>query len=72
MKLVLPFILLFIASCAGTAPKRTPSSEVSFRPGIVDSVQSRVRLFPDESDGGYNFYLETKNDNGEYVDADTE
>ncbi len=70
MKLVLPFILLFIASCAGTAPKRTPSSEVSFRPGIVDSVQSRVRLFPDESDGGYNFYLETKNDNGEYVDAD--
>ena len=70
MKLGILFFLIFLTSCAATAPKRTPSSEASFRPGIVDSHKSRVRLFPAENEQFYNFYLELKNPQGEYVDCD--
>lgn len=70
MKLGLIFFLILLTSCAGTKPKRTPSSNVSFRPGLVDSQKSRVRLFPTENDNFYNFYLELKNTDGDYVDCD--
>ena len=74
MKQLVPFILfLLLVGCASPPALRKPSSEASFRFGEIDTLKSRVQIFPAIISNGelvHYFYLQLKDQEGKFVDCD--
>lgn len=72
-QLVLFALFLLVTGCASRPPHRTPSSETSFRFGEIDTLKSRVQIFPAIIFNGelvHYFYLQLKDHEGKFIDCD--
>lgn len=72
-QLVLFAIFLLVVGCANQPPQRKPSSETSFRFGEIDTLKSRVQIFPAVITNGesvHYFYLQLKDREGKFIDCE--
>lgn len=72
MRIGLIALLFMIFGCAEAPLRRFPASETAMRIGSISRANSLVQLFPsNEGDSfTYYFYLQLKNEKGDYVDCD--
>jgi hypothetical protein len=73
MRILFILTLFLTYGCATSGPERSIASETELRYGVIDFKKSLIQIFPAvaEQEGlRYYFYLQLKNQSGEFVDCD--